>query len=126
MDPHVPASRAWATGPVDVLVLNHHGNPDSTTPFFLSVLQARVCIAQVWDAQHVDPIVLGRLRSDRIAPGLRDIFMTNGGGEGRAEHVVRDSAWRHPIISHVLRQAGHRFGRLRFRPPAPDFSNSDE
>jgi beta-lactamase superfamily II metal-dependent hydrolase len=93
--PDVPAARdmesalAWATGPVDVAVLNHHGNADSTTPFFLSVLQPRVCIAQVWDAQHVGPVTLARLRSEKIAPGPRDIFMTNGGWEGRAEHIVR-------------------------------------
>lgn len=80
---------AWVTGPVDVAVLNHHGNTDATTPFFLGVLQPRVCIAQVWDAQQVTPIVLGRLRDPKIAPGPRDIFMTNGGWDGRAEHIVR-------------------------------------
>lgn len=93
--PDVPAARdiesavAWVTGPVDVTVLNHHGNADSTTPFFLSVLQPRVAIAQVWDAQHVGPVTLARLRSERIAPGPRDLFMTNAGWEGRAEHIVR-------------------------------------
>ena len=93
--PDVPTARdiesavAWVTGPVDVTVLNHHGNADSTTPFFLSVLQPRVTIAQVWDAQHVGPVTLARLRSEKIAPGPRDIFMTNGGWEGRAEHIVR-------------------------------------
>ena len=93
--PDVPASRdiesaiAWPTGPVDVAVLNHHGNADSTTPFFLSVIQPRVCIAQVWDAQHVGPVTLARLRSPTLAPGPRDIFMTNGGWEGRAEHIIR-------------------------------------
>ena len=71
------------------MTLNHHGNHDATSPFFLSVLQPRVCIAQVWDAQQVDPIVLGRLRSGKIAPGPRDIFMTNGEWEGRDEHVIR-------------------------------------
>lgn len=93
--PDVPASRdvesaiAWVTGPVDVMTLNHHGNHDATSPFFLSVLQPRVCVAQVWDAQQVDPIVLGRLRSEKIAPGPREIFMTNGEWEGRDEHVLR-------------------------------------
>jgi hypothetical protein len=93
--PDWPVSRdmesaiAWATGPVDVAQLNHHGNSDSTGPFFVSVLQPRVCIAHVWDAQQVDPMVLGRLRSERLGPGPRDIFMTNGGWEGRAEHIVR-------------------------------------
>lgn len=93
--PETPAARdmesaiAWVTGPVDVAVLNHHGNADSTSSFFLSVLQPRICIAQVWDAQHVAPKTLARLRSSVIAPGPRDIFMTNGGWEGRAEHIVR-------------------------------------
>lgn len=93
--PDIPASRdiesavAWVTGPIDVLMLNHHGNHDATSPFFISVLQPRVCVAQVWDAQQVDPIVLGRLRNEMIAPGPRDIFMTNGEWEGRDEHVIR-------------------------------------
>lgn len=93
--PDVPAWRdlesaiAWVTGPVDVAVLNHHGNADSSSAFFLSALQPRVCIAQVWDAQHVAPKALARLRSDRVYPGPRDIFMTNGRWEGRAEHIVR-------------------------------------
>jgi beta-lactamase superfamily II metal-dependent hydrolase len=93
--PDIPASRdmesaiAWVTGPVDVMMLNHHGNHDATSPFFISALQPRVCVAQVWDAQQVDPIVLGRLRSEMIAPGPRDIFMTNGEWEGRDEHVIR-------------------------------------
>jgi beta-lactamase superfamily II metal-dependent hydrolase len=93
--PDWPASRdmesaiAWLTGPVDVALLNHHGNSDSTGPFFVSVLQPRVCIAHVWDAQQVDPTVVGRLRSEKLGPGPRDIFMTNGGWEGRDEHIVR-------------------------------------
>jgi glyoxylase-like metal-dependent hydrolase (beta-lactamase superfamily II) len=85
----VESAVAWATGPVDVAVLNHHGNSDSTTPFFVSVLQPRVCIANIWDAQQLDPTTLGRLRSEAIGPGPRDIFMTNGGWPGRAEHIVR-------------------------------------
>jgi beta-lactamase superfamily II metal-dependent hydrolase len=93
--PEIPASRdvesavAWVTGPVDVLMLNHHGNSDATSPFFVSVLQPRVCIAQVWDAQQVDPTVLARLRSPLLGPGPRDIFMTNGEWPERDAHVVR-------------------------------------
>jgi hypothetical protein len=80
---------AWVTGPVDVAVLNHHGNSDSTSPLFVSVLQPRVCLVQVWDAQQLTPTVLGRLRDEKIGPGPRDVFMTNGGWEGRAEHILR-------------------------------------
>jgi hypothetical protein len=83
------AAIAWVTGPVDVAMLNHHGNSDSTSPLFVSVLQPRVCIAQIWDAQQLTPKVLGRLRDAKIGPGPRDVFMTNGGWEGRAEHIVR-------------------------------------
>jgi hypothetical protein len=80
---------AWVTGPVDVAVLNHHGNSDGSTPFFLSVLKPRVCIANVWAARQIDPETLARLRSPRIYPGPRDIFATNGMWDGRAEHIVQ-------------------------------------
>ena len=80
---------AWLTGPVDVALLNHHGNSDGSSEFFLSVLQPRVCIANVWAARQIDPETLRRLRSTRIYPGPRDIFATNGFWEGRAEHILQ-------------------------------------
>jgi hypothetical protein len=102
---------AWVTGPVDVMLLNHHGNSDSSGPFFVSVLQPRVCIAHVWDAQQVDPTTLGRLRSERLGPGPRDIFMTNGGWEGRAEHIVRvfgeEAGRQHLEDLKTVTQQGH-------------------
>lgn len=121
--PETPAWRdmeaaiAWATGPVDVAVLNHHGNSDSTSPLFLSVLQPRVCIAQVWDAQQLTPKVLGRLRDERIGPGPRDVFMTNGGWEGRAEHILRlfgdDAGRRHLAdLETVVARQGHLVVRV--------------
>ena len=80
---------AWVVGPVDVALLNHHGNSDGSSAFFLSVLQPRVCIANVWAARQIDPETLARLRSPRIAPGPRDIFATNGMWDGRAEHILQ-------------------------------------
>ncbi len=79
---------AWVTGPVDVLVLNHHGGQDTTNAFFLSVLQPRVAIAQVWDSIQVTAQVLQRLRSEFIYPGPRDIFTTNGHWAGKTEHMI--------------------------------------
>ncbi len=115
--PDWPASRdveaaiAWVTGPVDVMLLNHHGNSDSTGAFFVSVLQPRVCIAHVWDAQQVDPTTLGRLRSERLGPGPRDVFMTNGGWEGRAEHILRvfgeEAGRKHLEDLKTVTQQGH-------------------
>jgi glyoxylase-like metal-dependent hydrolase (beta-lactamase superfamily II) len=78
---------AWVTGPVDVAVLDHHGNSDGSNAFFLSVLRPRVSIANVWAARQVDPETLARLRSERIYPGPRDIFATNGMWDGRADHI---------------------------------------
>lgn len=90
---------AWVTGPVDVLVLNHHGGQDTTNAFFLSVLQPRVHVAQVWDSIQVTAEVLQRLRSERIYPGPRDIFTTNGLWEGKKEHMIifygEETALRH-------------------------------
>jgi hypothetical protein len=78
---------AWVTGPVDVAVLNHHGNSDGSNAFFLSVLRPRVYVANVWAARQVDPETLARLRSERIYSGPRDIFATNGMWDGRADHI---------------------------------------
>jgi hypothetical protein len=33
---------AWVTGPVDVAVLNHHGNSDGSNAFFLSVRSVKL------------------------------------------------------------------------------------
>ncbi len=90
---------AWATGPVDVMVLNHHGGSDTTNAFFLSVLQPRVMLAQVWATPQVSPGVLQRLLSEDIYPGPRDVFTTNGMWDGRKEHLIatygEEAALRH-------------------------------
>jgi hypothetical protein len=66
---------AHAVGPVDVLVLNHHGWLDSTNPFFLRTLQPRVIIVPAWHASHPDHGVLRRLVSTRIYTPA-DLFAT--------------------------------------------------
>jgi glyoxylase-like metal-dependent hydrolase (beta-lactamase superfamily II) len=60
-DLETPVARA--IGPVDVLVLNHHGWLDTTNPFFLRTLQPRVIIVPAWHASHPDHGVLRRLVS---------------------------------------------------------------
>ncbi len=79
---------AWVTGPVDVMMLNHHGGSDTTNEFFLSVLQPRVMLAQIWATPQISPAVLQRLLSENIYPGPRDVFTTNGMWEGRKEHLI--------------------------------------
>lgn len=91
---------AWVTGPVDVCVLNHHGGQDTTNAFFLSVVQPRVCIAQVWATPQVTAEVLKRIRSETIYPGPRDIFTTNGVWEGRKEHLI-EAYGAEPAARHI-------------------------
>jgi hypothetical protein len=68
---------ARAVGPVDVALLNHHGNRDSTNAFFVSALRPRVWIVPVWSSDHPGHDVLDRMYSTRLYPGPRDVFATN-------------------------------------------------
>ena len=65
---------ARAVGPVDVLVLDHHGWLDSTNEFFLDSLRPRVVIIPAWHATHPDHGVLRRLLSSNSKP---DLFITS-------------------------------------------------
>jgi beta-lactamase superfamily II metal-dependent hydrolase len=68
---------AQAVGPVEVSVLNHHGNRDSQNGFFVASLRPQVFIIPVWSADHPGHDVLDRLYSERLYPGPRDVFATN-------------------------------------------------
>ena len=68
---------AKAVGPVEVNVLNHHGNRDAQNAFFLESLRPRVHIISVWSSDHPGNSVLRRLLNQHIYPGPRDIFATN-------------------------------------------------
>ncbi len=68
---------AQAVGPVEVHVLNHHGNRDSQNEFFISALRPRVYIIPVWSSDHPGHGIIKRILSTRLYPGLRDVFATN-------------------------------------------------
>jgi glyoxylase-like metal-dependent hydrolase (beta-lactamase superfamily II) len=68
---------AKAVGPVDVAVVNHHGNRDSTNDGFVATLRPRAWILPVWSSDHPDHDVLDRMYSPRLYPGPRDVFATN-------------------------------------------------
>jgi hypothetical protein len=74
-DVETPVARA--VGPVDVALLDHHGNRDSTNAFFVSALRPRVWIIPVWSSDHPGHDVLDRMYSPRLYPGPRDAFATN-------------------------------------------------
>jgi hypothetical protein len=66
-----------SVGPVEAMILNHHGNRDSQNAFFLAALRPRVFIIPVWSSDHPGHDVLDRLYSKRMDPGPRDGFATN-------------------------------------------------
>ncbi len=68
---------AQAVGPVEVSVLNHHGNRDSQNAFFVASLRPQVFIIPVWSADHPGHDVLERMYSESLYPGPRDVFATN-------------------------------------------------
>ncbi|WP_149304333.1 ComEC/Rec2 family competence protein [Pareuzebyella sediminis] len=70
------AHAAPVIGPVDVAVLNHHGNRDSQSPFYVRTLRPRVWIQQNWTADHPGEEVLRRMTSTALYPGERDLFST--------------------------------------------------
>ncbi len=103
---------AWAVGPVDVHVLNHHGFKDAANAFFLSVLQPRVHVVEVYAASHPDPDVMRRLLSQQIYRGPRDVFLTNGMWQGRRPNMIalfgeEDSSWLVDRLAEAAGSQGH-------------------
>ena len=72
----VEAQVAPVIGPVDVATLNHHGNRDSQSPYYVRTIRPRVWIQQNWTADHPGEEVFRRISSTELYPGERDIFST--------------------------------------------------
>jgi beta-lactamase superfamily II metal-dependent hydrolase len=68
---------AQVVGPVEVNVVNHHGNRSSANDYLLRALRPRVHILQTWCSDHPGYGVLMRLLSTWLYPGPRDIFATD-------------------------------------------------
>lgn len=64
-------------GPVDVATLNHHGNRDSQSPWYVRCVRPRVWIQQCWSSDHPGEEVLRRITSTKLYPGERDLFTTD-------------------------------------------------
>jgi hypothetical protein len=82
VDMETPVARA--VGPLDAVILNHHGNRDSTNAFYLSSIRPQVFVISVWSANHPGEDVLTRMYSQRLYPGPRDVFATNMTDANRA------------------------------------------
>jgi beta-lactamase superfamily II metal-dependent hydrolase len=63
-------------GPVDVAVLNHHGNRDTQNEDFVATLRPRVWLGLSWGIRHPGEEVIRRISSRYVYPGDRDIYTT--------------------------------------------------
>jgi beta-lactamase superfamily II metal-dependent hydrolase len=94
-DQETPIARAIG-GPVDVVVIGHHGSIEPANAFFLATLRPRVDVVPAWSKTHPAPVVLKRLLNKRIYADPRDIFVlefrdeTKAAIGSRAEQVASD------------------------------------
>ena len=70
-------------GPVDVMLLDHHGNRDSTNENILRNLQPRVIVQENWLSPQPGEEVVNRMASKGLYPGPRDVFSTGMSPESR-------------------------------------------
>ncbi len=73
----VEAHIAPVVGAVDVATLNHHGNRDSQSAYFVRTLRPRVWVQQLWSSDHPGEEVLRRITATSLYPGERDLFATD-------------------------------------------------
>lgn len=70
-------------GPVDVMLLDHHGNRDSVNENILRNLAPRVMVQQNWLSPQPGEEVVTRMASRGLYPGPRDVFATGMSPESR-------------------------------------------
>jgi hypothetical protein len=70
-------------GPVDVMLLDHHGNRDSTNENILRNLQPRVIVQENWLSPQPGEEVVNRMASKGLYPDPRDVFSTGMSPESR-------------------------------------------
>jgi hypothetical protein len=71
-------------GPVDVMILDHHGNRDTVNENILRNLAPRVMVQQNWLSPQPGEEVVVRMASQGLYPGPRDVFSTGMAPETRA------------------------------------------
>lgn len=95
----IESAVAQVAGPVEVAAANHHGNRDSTNATFVSALQPRLWLLQVWSSDHPAHDVLDRMLSRELYPGDRDVLATNMSDANRL--VIG------PMLDRLLSARGH-------------------
>lgn len=62
---------------VEICKMNHHGYKDAMSEKFVRTIQAEHYINSVWDQEHFQPNVLGRIFSDSINGRTGKVYVTN-------------------------------------------------
>lgn len=70
----IDAIVAPVIGPVDVAMLNHHGNRDSQSEYYVRTIRPRVWVGLSWTSNHPGEETLRRITSTDVYPGERDLF----------------------------------------------------
>lgn len=82
-------------GPVDVMLLDHHGNRDTVNENILRTLAPRVLVQENWLSPQPGEEVVTRMASKGLYPGPRDVFATGMAAESRvAIGPVMDSIYK--------------------------------
>jgi hypothetical protein len=71
-------------GPVDVMLLDHHGNRDTINENILRNLAPRVMVQENWLSPQPGEEVVNRMASRGLYPGDRDVFSVGMAPETRA------------------------------------------
>jgi hypothetical protein len=71
-------------GPVDVMLLDHHGNRDTVNENILRNLAPRVLVQENWLSPQPGEEVVNRMASKGLYPGPRDVFSIGMAPETRA------------------------------------------
>jgi len=71
-------------GPVDVMLLDHHGNRDTVNENILRNLAPRVMVQENWLSPQPGEEVVNRMASRGLYPGPRDVFSVGMAPETRA------------------------------------------
>jgi hypothetical protein len=82
-------------GPVDVMLLDHHGNRDTVNENILRNLAPRVMVQENWLSPQPGEEVVNRMASQGLYPGPRDVFSIGMAPETRAAiGPIMDSIYR--------------------------------
>jgi hypothetical protein len=72
----IAGAAARAAGPVEVAAAPHHGLSDGVGAPLVRALRPEVWVIPTWHVTHPSLEALGRMFSERLYPGPRDVFAT--------------------------------------------------